>query len=141
MTLVRWNPRTLDREIDNLVKTFWGDVGTRTRQTWNPSVDIAEHDGHYELHAELPGLSKEDVSVTVNDGVLTIAGEKKRSADFSDENARRTERAYGKFSRSFRLGDKVDAEKIQASYRDGVLTLNVPKAEEVKPRNIEIKVS
>ncbi len=141
MALVRWNPRMLNSEIDNLVKTFWGDIPVRNREAWQPSVDISEHDSHFELHAELPGLSKDDVTVTVKDGVLSIEGEKKRTANSADGNERRTERAYGKFSRSFRLSEKVDAENIAASYKDGVLTLRVQKAEEVKPKSIEIEVA
>ena len=142
MTLVKWNPSTVDREINNLVRNFWGPNSlTGTGEGWNPRVDISELEDRYEVHAELPGLSKEDIKVNLEDGVLTIEGEKKRSAETNEDSYRRTERVYGKFSRSFNLGDRVSADKISAAYKDGVLTVALPKAEEVKPKTIEVKVS
>ena len=143
MTLVKRNPNSLDREINNLVKTFWGTPATFTGDSgaWNPRVDIAELEDRYEVHAELPGLTREDINVTLEDGVLMISGEKKRQTETTQEAYRRTERVYGKFSRSFNLGDRVSADKISAAYKDGVLTVALPKAEEVKPKAIEVKVS
>ena len=140
MTLVKWNPAALDREINHLVKSFWGEPRA-LGGAWNPKVDIAELEDRYEVHAELPGLTREDVSVTLEDGVLTISGEKKRTSETSDDAYRRTERVYGKFSRSFNVGDRVAADKISAGYKDGVLIVALPKAEEVKPKAIEVEVS
>lgn len=143
MTLVKWNPTTLDREINHLVKTIWG--GPRSYGSgpsgWSPRVDVTELDDRYEVHAELPGLSKEDLSVTLEEGVLTIEGEKKRASETDEKAYSRTERVYGKFSRSFNLNDRVSSDKISAGYKDGVLTVELPKAEEVKPKAIEVKVS
>jgi HSP20 family protein len=142
MTLVKWNPTTLDREINNLVSNFWGDTGSlKTNAGWNPKVDVAEFEDRYEVHADLPGLSKDDINVTLEKGVLTIEGERKRSSETKSEDFLRTERVYGKFSRTFNLGDRVDASKISAAYKDGVLTLGLPKSEVVKPKAIEVTVS
>jgi HSP20 family protein len=142
MTLVKWNPTTLDREINNLVSNFWGDTGPlKTNAGWNPKVDVAEFEDRYEVHADLPGLSKEDINVTLEKGVLAIEGEKKRSSETKSGDYLRTERDSGKFSRTFNIGDRVDASKISAAYKDGVLTLGLPKAEVVKPKAIEVKVS
>ena len=142
MTLVKWNPTKLDREINNLVSNFWGDPGfSKPNSGWNPTVDIAELEDRYEVHADVPGLSKEDINVTLEKGVLTIEGEKKRAAETNEEAFLRTERVYGKFRRTFNLGDRVDASKISAAYKDGVLTVGLPKAEVVKPKTIEVKVS
>jgi HSP20 family protein len=143
MTLVKRNPSALDREINNLVRTFWGTPTSFASSGggWNPSVDIAELDDRYEVHAELPGLTREDISVTLEDGVLTIGGEKKRSSETKEDSYSRTERVYGKFSRSFNLGDRVSADKISAAFKDGVLTVALPKSEEVKPKAIEVNVA
>jgi HSP20 family protein len=142
MTLVKWNPSRLDREINNLVRTFWDDAGSSgSVKAWNPRVDIAELEDRYEVHAEVPGLSREEINVTLEDGTLTIQGEKKRSSEAKDDQVVRTERFYGKFSRSFNVGDRVDAEGISASYKDGVLVVGLPKAEQVKPRAIEVEVA
>ena len=142
MTLVKWNPTTLDREINHLVKTVWGEpFSGGSRSGWHPTVDVAELDDRYEVLAELPGLSKEDVNVTLKEGVLTIEGEKKRTTETEEDAYRRTERVYGKFSRSFNLGDRVVSDKISAAYKDGVLTVSLPKAEEVLPKAIEVKIS
>lgn len=142
MTLVKWNPTTLDREINNLIGNFRGDVGPpKTNTGWHPKVDVAEFEDRYEVHADLPGLKKEDINVTLEKGVLTIEGEKKRSSETKADDYLRTERVYGKFSRTFNLGDSVDASKISAAYKDGVLTLGLPKSEVVKPKAIEVTVS
>jgi len=142
MTLVKWNPRALDREINSLVKTFWGEPSCANGPGgWNPKVDVAELEDRYEVQAEVPGLTKEDVTVTLKDGVLTIEGEKKQSGETSENGYRRSERVYGKFSRSFNLGDRVSADKISAAYKDGVLTVTLPKAEEVKPKAIEVEIA
>ena len=144
MTLVRSTPRSIDREINALVNSLWGDARKSPRSNaWNPCVDIAELEDRFTLLAELPGMAQDEISVTVENNVLTIAGEKRRPGGDSAATAAevRTERGFGSFHRSFRLGESVDASSIEASYRNGVLHLNVPKAEAVKPRSIDIKVS
>ena len=149
MALIRWQPResfALQREIDNLVNSFWGDFNGRSggwsgNGLWNPSVDVVESDQAFTVHAELPGLNKDDIAVTFEDRVLTIEGERKHETEDKDTNYFRKERAYGKFKRSFKLGTEIDADKVEAAYKDGVLNLTLPKSEAVKPRQIEVAVS
>ena len=93
------------------------------------------------MTVEVPGLKKEDIHVTVHDGVLTIAGERKSEKDVKEGTVHRTERVYGKFSRSISLPSAVKSDKVLASYKDGILSVEVPKADEAKPRNIEVKIS
>jgi HSP20 family protein len=144
MALIRWQPRetfALQNEIDSLVNRFWGDVASQKDSGWYPKVDVVEAEDGFEFHAELPGLKREDVKVSFEDGVLTISGERKRETVQEDKAYCRRERSYGQFKRSFRLGTEVDVDRISASYTDGVLSVTLPKSEAVKPRQIEVSVS
>ena len=107
-----------------------------------PAVDVAETDTAYQVKAELPGIRKEDLDVTVDDGVLTIKAERNDNQE-QTENGQliRQERSYGKFVRSLRLGANVDEETITAEYRDGMLRITLPKAKEVQPRKVEVSVA
>lgn len=107
-----------------------------------PAVDIVEHDNEYVVKAELPGVKKDDIDITIQDNVLTINAETKSETE-EKEGGRviRQERQYGKFVRSMRLGAQVDASKVKAQYKDGVLTLTLPKAEEVRPKKIAVEVA
>lgn len=107
--------------------------------TWNPPVDIIETEDDYRLELDLPGFTKDNVKISVAEGVLTVSGERKRDHDYDENYFRYFERKYGDFSRSFRLPDFVDGDKIGAEYTNGVLALTLPKKEEVKPFSIEIK--
>ena len=139
MTLVRWNParELASMEIDRLnhmLNDFYG--GARS---WMPAVDIIETPEHeYVVKAELPDVKRDDISVTFENGTLTLTGERKTEFDAAQGTYHRSERAYGRFSRSFTLPATVDANRIQASYKDGVLTIRVPQREEAKPRQISI---
>ena len=106
--------------------------------SWLPAVDVRESDDAFVFTAELPGISKEDVEITVDDGVLTLKGERRFNEEDGEKNYRRIERAYGTFSRSFTLPSAVIAEKIAATFTDGLLTVTVPKAEVAKARKIAI---
>jgi HSP20 family protein len=148
MAIIHWSPYrnmlNCNHEMANLFDDFFSTTrargeGEQTPPTWAPDVDLMESKDGYTLRAELPGVSKEDVKVTLAEAVLTLSGEKKFEQEVKNENFHRSERVYGKFSRSFRLPHPIDADKIQAEYRDGVLTLTVPKAESAKFREIEIK--
>jgi HSP20 family protein len=145
MALVRWQPNhffSLGRDADRLFDSLWTTgEGHRPRDAWRPSVDIAETEGDYVLTADLPGISKEDLDVTVVDGRLTVKGERRQETESTDENLHRVERAFGTFTRAFDLPTAVDAAGISATYKDGVLTVAVPKAEEAKPKQIDVKVT
>lgn len=107
---------------------------------WAPLVDIAESDKEYLIRAEVPGIKKEDVSVTVENGVLTIAGERKVETETKDKHYHRVERAYGRFARSFSLPEDADGSKVSAEYKDGILQVHLIKAEQARPKAIEVKV-
>ena len=108
---------------------------------WAPALDAFEDKDKYVVSLEIPGMKKEDINVTVHDGVLTVSGERKVEKSANEGAVHRSERFYGKFSRSVSLPSAVRADKVGAAYRDGVLTVEIPKAEEAKPRQIEVKVS
>jgi HSP20 family protein len=139
MTLVRWSParELASMEIDrlnNMLNDFYG-----TGRAWMPAVDIFEtNDREYVVKAELPDVKREDISVTFENGVLTLTGERKSEFEQGDGTFHRSERAYGRFSRSFTLPATVDGNRINASYKDGVLTVRVPQREEAKPRQIAV---
>ena len=146
--LIRWSPETdlfrsrFGRLFDEAFNDFVSPVsGTRVSSTpdWKPPVDIKETDDAMTIFAEIPGLTKENVSITMENNVLTISGERKFEKDVEKENFHRIERTYGSFSRSFSLPANVATEKADASFRDGVLTVTLPKTDEAKPRQIAIK--
>jgi HSP20 family protein len=108
---------------------------------WHPPVDIYEDKDGVVLKAELPGMKKEDIDVRVENNVLTMNGQRKREQEVKEDGYFRSERAYGSFSRSFSLPTTVDVKKINASYKEGVLTVQLPKLEEAKPKQIDVKVA
>ena len=139
MALIRWQPResfALQRELGNLLDT-WTGYGTG----WHPRVDVAESENDFTVHAELPGLRKEDIQVTLEDNMLTITGERKYRDEQKDKQFYRRERAYGTFKRTFGLGTEVEVDKIAATYKNGLLILTLPKSEAAKPRQIDVTVS
>ena len=105
---------------------------------WTPSVDISETDNSFEVRAELPGVAKDNLSVSVKDNLLTLSGEKQQENTDDTQNYRRVERRYGNFQRSFTLPSDVAADDIKADYTDGVLTLSIPKPEVAKPTEVPI---
>jgi HSP20 family protein len=106
---------------------------------WLPAVDVRETDNEFVFVAELPGLAKDDVSIEIEDKVLTISGERSFEGKEDNPNYHRIERSYGTFSRGFSLPQEVDQEKVTANFNNGLLTISIPKTEAVKPRKIEIK--
>jgi HSP20 family protein len=108
--------------------------------TWTPAADIAELENEYLVKLELPGVNKDDVGITVESNILTIRGEKKFEKDEKKDNFHRIERTYGSFERSFTLPSTIRTDKIDAVYKDGILTVSLPKAEEAKPKQIEVKI-
>ena len=118
------------------------DSETSAEETsWMPTVDIAESQDNFEIRAELPGVTENDVNISVTDNRLTIKGEKHQEDETDGKNYHRVERRYGSFQRSFTLPRNVETSNIKAGYTDGVLTLTIPKAEEAKPTEIPITVN
>jgi len=146
MALVRWTPMRhllpFQEEMNRMLNEFFrsgnGEEAGWGLRMWTPSVDIYETDDALVLTAELPGVSKEDVSIEIHDNTLILRGERKHEAEVKDEHYHRRERAYGTFQRSFALPTMVDHEKVQATYRDGILELRLPKLESAKPKRIAI---
>ncbi|SVE00636.1 uncharacterized protein METZ01_LOCUS453490 [marine metagenome] len=134
----------LRRDFSRLFDSFRGHIISENETpvaNWRPVVDIDEKSEEYIIAAELPGMEKDSIDVTVADGRLTIKGVKKQGTQSEYENVHRVERRYGSFVRSFDLPSAVDAESISAEYRDGVLKVMVPKAEEAKAQQIEVSMA
>ncbi len=108
---------------------------------WVPAIDVVELHSEFQVQAELPGVEKTDVNVSVDDGVLLIAGHRERQKEVEGQRYHRTERPYGRFARSLRLPDSVDERKLAAEFTNGVLTVHLPKSERARPKSIDIKVA
>jgi HSP20 family protein len=146
MSIVRWDPM---REFEDMQRRLFGgnflrDYGTNNealaRSEWSPAVDIAETPEAYTLHAELPAMKKEDIKLTVEQGVLTLTGERKFEREEKNRKFHRVERSYGRFQRSFTLPQAVDESKVAATYDNGVLNVLIPKAAPPPPMSKEIKI-
>ncbi len=145
MTLVKWNPnhnlRTWN-SFDRIFRDFFNDYEEESRSlNWTPATDINESDDSFTVTADLPGIDKKDVQISVKDNVLTISGERKLGEATDSDNYHRRERLAGSFKRCFRLPEIVNENKISAKFKNGILAIDLPKAEEVKPKEIEIKVA
>jgi HSP20 family protein len=148
MAIVRWtDPFREFVQLQERINRAFGDAyradeGLLTSGAWVPPVDIYQNGDHeVVLKAELPDMTREDIDITVDNGTLTIKGEKKLSSEVKEEQFRRVERRYGAFSRSFSLPQTVDASKVAADYKNGVLTVRLPLREEAKPRQIKVDVA
>jgi len=143
MAIVRWEParELASMEIDRLNQMFSEFYGQAFSRAWVPAVDIYETDAHeVVLKAELPDMKREDINLTFENGVLTLKGERKFEQEAKKENYQRVERHHGTFTRSFTLPNTVDAARISAAYKDGVLTIRLPQREEAKPKQIAVNV-
>ena len=146
MTIVRWDPfQEFSRLQDRLNRAF-GDAYGRgdelTSGSWVPPVDIYQTGEHeLVLKAELPGMSREEIEITVENSTLSIKGDKKLAADVKDDEFHRIERRYGAFNRTFSLPSTVDPNRVAADYQNGVLTVRLPLREEAKPRQIKVDVA
>lgn len=137
----RRSPWGLFGDFDDIFDDFWRPARRAEGGAFAPAVDVTESDDEYRVRADLPGVKKEDLDVSLRDGVLTINAEtKEEKKEEKEGRVIRQERRYGKFVRSMRLGDSVDADKIKADYKDGVLNLVLPKAEKVKAKKIDVQV-
>jgi HSP20 family protein len=149
MTIVRWNdPIGEFARLQNRINRAFGDAyghndeGLTSSGSWMPPVDIYQSGEHeIVLKADVPDMTREDIDITVDNGTLTIKGEKKVSTDVKEEHYHRIERNYGSFSRSFSLPQTVDTTKVGAEYRNGVLTVRLPLREDAKPRQIKVEVA
>lgn len=149
-TLTRWDPfNEMDDLQSRLVRLFGlppartgnGDKEAMAIAQWAPSVDITEDDKEWVVKADLPEVKKEDVKVTVENGVLTITGERKFEKEEKDKKYHRIERSYGNFLRSFSLPEGTEGGKVLAEFKDGVLHVHLPKCEQAKPKAVEVKVN
>jgi len=146
MTLVRWSPvrdvLAVRDEMSRLLEESFGRAyGSGAATVWQPAVDIEEQPEKYTVRAELPGMKLEDIKITLKDNQLVVRGEKRRDEEKKDNTYHRVERVYGQFERAFTLSHAVQSDKIEATYRDGVLEVSIPKADEAKPREIQIKTA
>jgi HSP20 family protein len=144
MSLIRYEAApiaTLFDELENLWKDSCDPSGRELTNRMYPTVDIVERETGYTIKADLPGIAREDIKVSVENGVLTLSGEKKTEFEKREKDSYyHFERSYGKFSRSFELPSHVDGKNIEARYANGVLEINLRKTEEAKPKAIEVKV-
>ena len=151
MAIVRFNPMrellNVEREFNKLFNSFEGRFGLSREGSneelenaeWMPLTDIYEDKDNYKMTLDLPGIKKEDVKMTYANGQLTISGERKQDK-VTDGHHHRVERIFGKFYRTFTLPQQIQEDKINAEYKDGQLTITIPKAEEAKPKELEIKI-
>ena len=143
-TITRWNPRGLQgrdplfRVFDSLFNQDLLPSEEVSNRTWMPPVDIQETEEAYRLTAELPGLTKDDINITLENNVLRLTGERKFEKDVKEDGYHRVERTYGTFARAFTLPSQVNHDKVEAAFENGLLTITVPKAEQAKPRKIAI---
>ena len=143
LSITRWEPYRDMITLQNRINRILGDTLAPASSVegvggWLPPVDIFEESDRLVFRAEIPGVNKDDIEVRVENGTLILHGEKRQEKEVDSESAHRIERFYGTFSRSFVLPTSIDAEKIEARYKDGVLELVLPKAEEARPRKIKI---
>ncbi len=146
MRVIKWEPF---RDVDDMFDRFFAesmrrwprqDAATQPPREWAPAADVSETDGEYVIKAELPEVRKEDVSITVQDGVLTLAGERKQEKVEEQEKIHRIERFYGSFARRFALPENADEQGIRAESRDGVIVIHIPKQRVVEPQPRQIQI-
>jgi len=151
MAIMRWRPLrdivSIQDEMNQLFDDFFGRTPKRwsafgpEEGLWTPNVDVSETKDEIVVTAEMPGMKKEDIKLSVQDNVITLSGEKKSEEEKKDANFYRLERNFGSFCRSFTLPTPVEADKVKASFKDGILKVTLPKSEKVKPKEIPINIS
>jgi HSP20 family protein len=147
-SLARWDPfagmADLRREMDQIFGEFFGRTPfsmAATEARWSPLVDIHETKDSFLIMAELPGVKQEDIQVSIEGDTLTLKGERKRETEVKEDQYHRIERSYGRFERSILLPSVVDAGRVKATYRDGVLEIELPKKEEARPKAIKVEAA
>lgn len=142
MTLVRWKPFSdapaFHDDVNRLFEELWRSGPSSNRGSWYPPVDVIENETEFKMMVELPGMTRDDVKITLNDNMVTLRGEKKAASQTKKENWHQVERMYGTFERSFQLSSPVDKTKVNARFEGGVLTVTLAKSEDARPREISI---
>jgi len=144
--LMRWEPVSDMFELRDDMNRLLGDFFMTRKEKamsklgWMPSVDVSESENEYTIKADIPGMKKEDIKISLERNTMSISGERKEEVEEKNKNYVRREKSYGSFFRSFELPHAVDSKNIKATYSDGVLSINVPKSEESKPKEIKIDV-
>ena len=149
MNLIKWDPFRELEDVSNSLNRIFGRSPARagsdrellTMADWTPSVDISETDTAYLIKGEIPGVKKEDVKITIEDGMITMRGERKQEKEEKDKKFHRVERSYGSFMRTFALPVNIDETKVQAQFKDGVLAVRLPKSPIARPKALDVKVS
>ena len=146
MTLVKWTPRPMNisNDFDDMFRTvFHSDwkYPLKTKPNWKPEIDIKESDDLFQIKADIPGLTKKDIKVSLKGDQLTISGERKKISDNENDHYHYRERSIGKFKRSFNLPESINKDKIQASFKNGILSIELEKHEEIVPKEMEISIS
>ncbi|OGT16732.1 MAG: heat-shock protein Hsp20 [Gallionellales bacterium RIFOXYB12_FULL_54_9] len=149
MNLVKWNPFRELEDVSNRLNRIFGHVPARTESAqdmlavadWIPTVDISETDAGYLIKAEIPEVKKEDVKVNIQDGMLTISGERHQEKEEKNKRYHRIERAYGSFARSFRMPDDADENAVNAEFKDGMLNVTLPKSKKTETKSVSVSIA
>ncbi len=149
MNIVKWDPFRELEDVSSRLNRIFGRFPARAESgqemlrvaDWSPSADITETDTAYLIKAEIPGVQKEDVKVTVQDGMLTMQGERKMDKEENGKKFHRIERSYGSFVRSFRIPDDADENSVKAAFKDGMLNVTLAKSAKAKPRSVDVTVT
>jgi len=149
MNLVKWNPFRELEDVSNRLNSIFGRLPATTESgqemlamaDWTPTVDISETDDAYLIRAEIPGVKKEEAKVTLQDGMLTIQGERKQEKEEKNKRFHRIERAYGSFVRSFRVPDNVDETSVTAEFKDGLLNVTLPKSKKAESKSVNVNIA
>ena len=143
MAIVRWRPMrditTVQDEINRMFDNFWGEFKGEDEAMLAPPVDVTEKAENFVVTAELPGLKKDEINLAIQNNVLTISGSRKRETESKNDRYLRVERSFGSFCRTINLPTSVDGSKIGADFEDGILTIELPKVEEARPKEIAIQ--
>ena len=146
MTLVKWTPNPtntyndLDRMFNTLFYSDWKNPLNTKTNNWKPEIDIKETDKIFQIKADMAGLTKKDIKISVREDQLTISGERKKIVDNKNDYYHYRERSVGKFNRSFNLPKSIDKDKIKASFKNGILSIELEKYEEIAPKEMEISI-
>jgi HSP20 family protein len=149
MNLVKWDPFVELEDVSKHLNRIFGRFPARTEADrevltmadWSPTVDITETDSAYMIKGEIPSVNKEDVKVTIEDGMITMRGERKQEKEEKDKKFHRIERSYGSFLRSFRVPDDVDETAVKAEFKDGMINVTLPKSGKSKAKSINVSIT